>query len=245
MRFILPLFLSSSLVLAHENEDGIVFDRYFQGESGLNGHLHANFESRYPSEGRDALDGDSLFSSTIEAAWRIVSFGIWYGESPEQSYNELQFSTSLNWERGDLAWHLAYTHLRFPDDGGHDHEIGVGAAWTGLPWDLAIAMDAYHSIDATGTFIETSLGREFEISESLILIPAITFGINEGYVSDGHDGANHTALWLGAEYRITDSFALAAHVSYSFALSRDATRHAGDELLRDFIHAGVGAVFEF
>ena len=46
MRFILPLIFSTSLVLAHENEDGIVFNRYFQGENGLTGHLHADLESR-------------------------------------------------------------------------------------------------------------------------------------------------------------------------------------------------------
>lgn len=245
MRFILPLIFSTSLVLAHENKDGIVFDRCLQGVNGWNGHLHANYESRYSSEGRDLLDGDSLVSSSMEAAWKMVSLGVWYGESPEQAYDELQLSSALNWERGDLAWYVAYTHLRFPNDGGHDHEIGIGAAWSNLTRDLALAVDAYHSLDATGTFIEASLSREFVMTESLMLIPAITFGMNEGYVSDGHDGANHTALRLGAEYRVTGSFALAAHVSYSFALSRDATRHAGDELLRDFFQAGFGAVFEF
>jgi hypothetical protein len=245
MRFILPLILSTTLVLAHENEDGIVFDRYFQGENGFSGHLHADLESRYATEGRDVLNGDSLFSSTIEAAWRMVSFGVWYGESPEQSYNELQLSTSLNWERDDLAWYIAYTHLRFPDDGLDDHEIGVGAAWSGLPWDFVIAMDAYHSFEATGAFIETNLSREFAITESLMMTPSVCFGINEGYVSDGHNGPNHTALKLGAQYRINESFSLTAHASYSYAISRDAVRYAGDELLRDFFHAGIGALFEF
>lgn len=144
-----------------------------------------------------------------------------------------------------MAWYIAYTHLRFPEDGGHDHEIGIGTAWSGLPWELEIALDAYHSQDAAGTFIEASLYREIAVAANLRLAPAIVFGVNQGYVADGRDGANHLGLRLGGEYSLTDSITLTAHLSQSFAIGRDAGRYTGDEPLQDFFHLGIGVGYEF
>jgi hypothetical protein len=243
-RRLLPLLIISTS-FAHEKDGEQVFNRYLNGESDWGLHLHSDFESRYSSEGRDALDGDGLVSATFEAAWKAVSVGIWYGRSPDQAYDELQLSSALSWAWKELEWYVAYTHLRFPEDGGHDHEIGIGTAWSGLPWQLSLALDAYHSLDAEGTFIEASLHREFGLAENLRLVPAIVFGVNQGYVADGHDGANHLALRLGAEYSLNDSVTLTAHLSQSFAIRRDADRYPGDGQLRDFFHLGIGLGYEF
>ena len=126
MRFLIPLICSTTLVLAHEDESERIFDRFFSHNDGWTFQLHSDIESRYASEGRDALDGDSLATGTLEAAWNAVSLGLWYGKSPDQSYDELQLSTALSWEWKGLEYYCAYTHLRFPKDGGHDHEIGAG-----------------------------------------------------------------------------------------------------------------------
>ena len=245
MRFLLPLICTTSLALAHEDNSDLTFDRFFSGDSGWTFHLHSDIESRYASEGRDALDGDSLATGTLEAAWNAFSLGMWYGKSPEQSYDELQLSTALSWDWQDLEWYFAYTHLRFPEDGGHDHEIGAGVSWSGLPWELALAMDAYYSFEAEGTFIETSLRRDFDVSDRLKFSPAIVFGINQGYVPEGHDGANHIELRLGGEYELTQSLTLNAHTSYNFGLDRDVANHAADELLRNFFHAALGLRWKF
>jgi hypothetical protein len=245
MRFLIPLSISAVAVIAHQDVGEQSFDRSSGGGNGWDFHLHTDMESRYASEGRDVLDGDSLATGTFEAAWNAVSLGMWYGKSPEQSYDELQLSTALSWEGGDLAWYFAYTHLRFPDDGAHDHEIGAGVSWSGLPWELALALDAYYSFDAEGSFIETSLRREFDVSDRLKLSPGIVFGINQGYVAEGHDGANHIELRLGGEYALTQSLAVTAHTSYNFGIDRDVTAHADDELLRDFFHAALGLRWDF
>lgn len=245
MRFLLPLIFTSSLVLAHDGESELNFDRFFNSGDGWAFHVHTDIESRYASEGRDSLDGDSIATTTFEAAWKALSMGVWYGKSPDQSYDELQLSTALSWEWKDMEWHVAYTHLRFPADGGHDHEIGLGASWPGLPLGLVFAVDAYHSFDAQGTFIETSLHCDFDVGDRLQLSPTIVFGMNQGYVSDGHDGANHIELRLGGEYELTQSLALTAHAAYSFGINRDVADHADDKLLRNFTHAALGLRWEF
>ncbi len=245
MRFLLPLIASSSIILAHEDDSELIFDRFFDTEDGWNFHEHVDYESRYASEGRDALDGDSLVSGTFEAGWNALSAGVWYAKSPDQSYDELQLSTALSWDWKDLEGYVAYTHLRFPQDGGHDHEIGTGVSWSGLPAEVALGVDAYYSFDADGAFIVTSLSREFELNARFQLTPAVVFGMNQGYVTDGHDGANHFELRLGGGYSFTDELSLTAHLSYSLAIDRDAARYSGDELLRDFFHFGVGLAYEF
>jgi hypothetical protein len=245
MRFLIPLAFSTVAVLAHQDDSEQAFDRDPAGDSGWNFHLHADIESRYASEGRDALDGDSLITGTFEAAWDAVSLGIWYGKSPGQSYDELQLTTALGWEWQELEWYFAYTHLRFPNDEAHDNEIGAGVAWSGLPWELVLAMEAYYSFDADGTFIETSLHRDFDVCDRLKLTPSLVFGMNQGYVPEGHDGANHLELRLGGEYSLTQSLTLTAHTSYSLGIDRDTAEHADDELLRDFFHAALGLRWEF
>lgn len=245
MRFLILLVLGSSIVIAHEDDSEMVFARHFDEEKGWNFHEHLNYESRYASEGRDALDGDSLVSGTFEAGWNALSAGVWYGNSPDQSYDELQLWTALTWDWKDLEGYVAYTHLRFPQDGGHDHEVGAGASWAGLPSEIVLGVETYYSFDAEGMFIATSLNREFALSDDFQLTPALLFGLNQGYISDGHNGANHLGPKLSGAYSLTEAITLTAHLSYSFALDRDAARYSGDELLRDFFHVGVGLTYDF
>lgn len=84
-----------------------------------------------------------------------------------------------------------------------------------------------------------ALSREVELTEQLSLGVDGIFGMNQGYVSDGHDGANHFALRVGLEYALTDSWPLAAHSVYSWALDRNDSA-PGDDTLRDFFHGGLG-----
>ena len=68
--------------------------------------------------------------------------------------------------------------------------------------------------------------------------------MNQGYVSDGHDGANHLAFRMGAEYAISESVASYLHLAHSWALDRDASL-LGDSQLVDFSHASLGMQFSF
>ena len=227
----------------HEAEAQLPFEHPHAHES-VEGHVHTGWESRYFSEGRDSLDGDSLQTSSVEVGWEHVSVGIWYGRSPDQTYDELQLAFALTQSIGDFELYVGYTHLQFPSAGTHDDEIGVGFAWPGLPMEFELAADAYYSFDADGVFVEFSATREIEITNRLSLGISGIFGLNQGYVADGHDGANHLAARLGAQYAITDSVSLTAHTTYSWALARDSTL-PGDAQLIDFSHSDIGLQWSF
>ncbi len=236
-------FASVLAVVGHEPEAQLPFDRPHVHES-WEGHAHLGWESRYFSEGRDSLDGDSLFVGSFEMGWRHLAGGIWYGNSPDQAYDELQLTLAVTQSIGDFEFYAGYTHLRFPFDDLHDNEIGAGVAWSGLPLDIEFSADIYHSFDADGYFAEISAGRELPITEQLSLSLTSPFGINQGYVADGHDGANHFALRLGLEYVIANSVSVTAHATQSWALDRNGAS-PGDDQLIDFFHGGVGLQWTF
>lgn len=245
MRLLFYFILSASLVHASEESRQLFYDHLLGEGDDHDLHLHSDYESRYASEGRDSLDGGGLATASIEAVWKAVSLGAWYGNSPDQNYDELQLSGALSWAWKDLQGYVAYTHLRFPQNKNHDHEIGTGISWSGLPGEMEFSLDGYYSFGADGTFIDTSLRREFDVTERLQIVPALVFGVNQGYVTDGHDGANHVALQLGAAYSLTEKISVDVHAGYNFAMDRDEVKYAGDALLVDFFHAGISLVYDF
>jgi len=244
MRFSVPLLLSGAVAAyGHTPEVQLPFANPHAHER-VEGHLHTGWDSRYFSEGRDALDGDSLWASSIELGWNHLAGGLWYGRSPDRNYDELQLSLALTGHAADFEFYGGYTHLRFPFDDSHDHEIGAGFTWSGLPLQCGLGVDAYYSFEAGGLFSEMSVTREFEITDRLSFDLSASFGLNLGYVSDGHDGANHVALRLGAAYALTDSVSVIGHVASSWALGRDDAA-PGDDQLVDFLHGGIGLEWSF
>ena len=206
--------------------------------------MHAGWDSHYFSEGRDALDGDSLLAGSVELGWECLAGGVWYGNSPDQSYDEVQLSLALTHGVGDLEFYGGYTHLRFPFEDAHDNEIGGGAVWSNLPAELELGADASYSFDASGWFAEISASRAFPLTGRLRIVCAGVLGFNQGYVADGHDGANHVAAHLGLEYVVSESLTILAHTAYSWAIDRDRTL-PGDEQLVDFLHGGGGLQWAF
>ena len=235
--------LGSASLCAHESEAQLPFKRP-HAHSKVQGHAHLGLESHYFSEGRDALNGDSLFASSVEFGWKHIAAGIWYGYSPDQRYDELQLSLALTHNIGNCEFYLGYTHFQFPFEDTHDNEVGFGIAISELPLDLEFSADFYYSFDADGYFAEFALSREFSVTDQLTLSTSGTLGMNQGYVTDGHDGANHFALRVGLEYPLSDSFSLVAHSTYSWAIDKDSSA-PGDNQLIDFFHAGVGLEWSF
>lgn len=236
--------LATLTASANEPEPSLPLKRP-HGHDKLEGNFRLGWESRYFSEGRDALDGDSLLTSSVEFGWKHFSGGIWYGYSPDQRYDELQLSLAYTYHVNDnFECYISYTHFQFPFENSHDDEVGIGFVWTGLPADIELSTDIYYSFDADGYFAEISAGKSFEINDHLNLNLSTIFGVNQGYVSDGHDGANHIALQLGLECAVSDSLAITVHTTYSWALDKDAAA-PGDDQLIDFFHGGVGLQWSF
>ncbi len=228
---------------AHDSEVQLPFER-LHAHGQVEAHAHFGWESRYFSEGRDALAGDSLAFGSVEMGWEHFSGGVWYGYSPDGDYDELQLTIAYTQNFGNWEFYGSYTYLRFPIDGGDDHELGLGLSWSGLPLAIELSADWYYSFEGDGSFAEVSALREFQVSEKLNLGLSATLGVNQGYVSDGHDGANHFALRLGAEYALSEMLSVTAHLSQSWGIGRDLFL-SGDELLEDFFHGGVGLQFSF
>ena len=199
---------------------------------------HFGWDSRYLSEGRDELDGDSLITGAVGFSWEYLFGEIWYGVSPDQNYDELQITLGLAHSFGDFEVYGGYTHLRFPFDDSTDNEIGAGVAWSGLPLDLVLAVDAAYSFDADGYFAEVSASREIALRDDFSLGLLALLGVNQGFVSDGSDGANNFALQTSLEYSLTESISLVTQATFSWAIDRDAAL-PGDEQLTDFFHGGV------
>ncbi len=228
---------------AHER-DAQALTIHHRETEGFQGMLRTDWQSRYASEGRDNLAGDSLWGKSVELSWQSWSWGAWHGESPDQDYDELQLSAA--WHKEFDAWEFygGYTHLRFPHDGSHDHELGIGLIHKGCPWGIEHALDVYHSIEAGGYFAEATATRAWELGEKSSIELAAVFGVNQGYIADGHDGANHLALQAGWSYALTESLSVSSHAAYSWGIGRKAAA-AGDDALEDFFHAGLGLEWIF
>ena len=242
-RLLIICFVTTMVASGHETEAQLPFERPHAHDS-VEWHTHLGWESRYFSEGRDALNGDSLVVGSFEMGWQHLAGGVWYGYSPDQRYDELQLTVALTQSIGDFEFYGGYTHLRFSFADSHDNELGAGIAWSGLPLDVELSADLYYSFDAGGYFAELSIDREFTVTDRLSLNLSSLFGMNQGYVADGHDGANHLALRMGLEYAITSSVSLAAHATHSWGLDSD-NAFPGDDQLTDFFHGGVGLQLSF
>lgn len=201
--------------------------------------IEGAWDNRYFSEGRDQLDGDGIWHSNLEWSNGPLGAGMWYGKSTGRSpYEELQLSVAVTQQVGILDVYAGYTQLQFPVTHTHDDEFGAGVEWHDGPLGIDLALDAYDTLDAGGWFAEATATRKWQLSETLTLDVAAILGMNQGYVADGHDGANHAALQLGLSMPLGSSTLLRIHGTSSWAIDRDPNL-PGDLALRNLAHVGV------
>lgn len=201
--------------------------------------VYNGWDSHYFTEGRDLLNGDSLIITDIQSGWRSFFSQIWYAFSPDQSYDELQFMTGLTQTVESFMFYAGHRHIQFPSDGLNDDETAVGVSVSNLPVGVQLSADVYYSFEADGFFTEITANRSFAFTERVSINSTVIFGINRGYVSDGHDGANHLALTVGLNYAISDSVSVIARLTQSWEINSDLNR-PGDETLVDFFNGGIG-----
>ena len=202
-------------------------------------------ESHYVTEGRDNLDSDSIQTTRLLASQGPFSLLVWNGWGYDSGYDELNIVPSLNYSAENLDVYLNYNRKEFFESGESDNEIGAGFAWNGLPYDLALALDWYHSFDAAGSFIELSAGVDGIYRNRLHLSGRAVLGINANYIPDGHDGANHVSLELDASYPLTGTLTAAGILRYNIAIDSDPVKFPGDALLDDLFWVGAGISFLF
>jgi len=195
--------------------------------------LEIGWDSRYMSEGRDELAGDGLAATTLEASYKDLTLGLWYSASPDEDYREYQISAAYTIEWRDFEFGLSYTHLRFPSEKEHDNELAFAIVFPELPGGIVAELETVWSFEADGAFIEASVSRDCEVADWLTLTPWVGLGWNEGFVDDGHKGANHVALGIEAALPVKDDTALVFRCHYSRAIDADAERYPEDESLKN------------
>lgn len=155
--------------------------------------LHASWNSLYVSEGRDDLDGDSLFSTEFNASYGLdlatLAAGVWYAEGGGGDYTELNLYGGLAREIAGWEVALVYNRLEFLDDDEFDNEISLGIF--GEVYGLNLGADFVYSTEAEGVFSELHLPKELELSDKLGLTPALLLGANGSYVDGESNGANN------------------------------------------------------
>lgn len=198
------------------------------------------WESRYVSEGRDNLDTAGIQTVTMDIYRGDLNLAIWNGWGYDSGYHELQVTPALTHEWNNFDIYLYYNYKRYFEEHKSENEIGSGIFYYGLPHHLFAGVDWYYSVENDGSFFRLSLGSRFNPIEKLELEPAIMFGINENYIPDGHDGANHVGIQLNGKYEISGKISIVGYLGYNVAIDRDPGSFAGDILLRDFFWSGIG-----
>lgn len=240
----LPFFLLFNFFSWGHEGDSTKKIESIHAHEKLTGHAHLGLESRYFSEGRDALDGKSLWTGSVELGYEHFSGGIWQGRSTDNRYQEWQYGLALTQESDGFSYYAGFTHLDFPEQDESDNEWSFGVAYEKLPYFFGTSVDGTYSVEAKGTFYEWSTYREFELNENSTALISGVLGINDGYVSDGHDGANFYALSLGIERSLRRNLSVFGHGMQSFAIEHDPSL-AGDDQLKDFFHFGIGLNWNF
>ena len=88
---VLILLVFRFLCHAHESEASKPFE-IIHAHQSFEAHAHTGWESLYFSEGRDALNGKSLWTGSLEVGYDHFSGGVWYGRSSDHQYDEVQYN---------------------------------------------------------------------------------------------------------------------------------------------------------
>lgn len=249
--------LSILSVLSVKAHEGVGTPKLVDAHAGVGGQeqgaspsgaIGMAWDSKYISEGRNNLEEGGLVSTfaVVEFETEAGAFGVetWFGSSVDTPYTE--FNVALSWAKtvGQIDLALGYSYLAFTQDDEDDHELSAeisSEVFGGLLPFLA----AVYSVEADGSFFELGLTREWEITERLAISPYALIGFNQGYVADGHDGANHAATGLVASIALLENLHLDLSAVASFPLDKEEQTFADDEALEELyvISGGLTATF--
>jgi len=176
------------------------------------------WESKYVSEGRDNLGKGGLATLEAAAEWSNFALSTWLVNGTEVDYQELQFTAEYRSAVNNVEFYTGYTRLQFPADDAGDNELTAGLAFAGLPY-VTPAVDYVFSTEASGGFLEISLGSEQPLmEEQLILTPYILKAFDFGYVSEEYNGFNNFQLGVEVAVPFTETFGFAGLIGHSIAL---------------------------
>ena len=210
-------------------------------------HIHAMWESRYVTEGRDNLSGNSLISFSTDHSYNNFTFAPWIAGSSYTEYRELNLNLVYGIELNEqIESYITYTYLRSDssDEDTSDNELGIELGYLGFK-HIQIIANWYYSLEAEGAYFELVLRNEKPIGQNLTLSTSLSTGLNGGYVSDGHRGLDHTHVRINLAYHPWAELDLFSYLSYSQSIQRDAVKYSDDADLSDYAWGGIGATYRF
>jgi|GEM_PF-6163856 len=207
------------------------------------GSAQAMWESRYLSEGRDNLAGESLASICIEGGLGELNASLWLAQSLDSGYREEQLGVAHNWEWGAIEWEVSANLICLPH-GERDQEVGLRLLYPAgehfeVHWHIDQSMQArgcYHLVEvvspgweAGGLAVDMKLGS----------------GFNGGYVADGHRGLDHLSAAVEVRFALNATWRIFGNLLFASAVGRNPRDHAGDSTLHDGWHFGAGVIAGF
>ncbi len=240
------LFIAGTLTMAQGREMSVFSDL---ADPGSSFNLTTQYNTRYWAEGRDFLENDDIWSTSVSYGWESLAAGVWYAKSTELPYEELQFG--LAWRHDlsdDLQLYVGAAYVDYMDNTNavasqdSEYELASGLTYTGCPWGIEWVLDVYYTDDTGGWFAEVSGTREWELSDKWGVHVTGLIGMNQGYIQDGSDGLNHMAIIAGFSYDINECCALTLEGVQSFGLDRS---DPGDTNTDDFLHGRLGLTWSF
>lgn len=219
---------------------------HHEGEERLELELSLGADSRYVSEGRDNLDGEGGVAWANLVGHVHAVGGSIFGEvlgmqAVDANYQEINLGLGYEREFGAFTMVAAVSYLWFPQEKGDDDDIEfvLGGEWA-CDSGLGVAAEAVWSTEAEGWFGEVQLYYEAQICDRFTLKPSVILGLNQGYVSDEHDGVNHLAFQLEGAVALTEHLEASIHATYSEPLDE-----RPGESLRDLFWLGGAVSYSF
>ena len=210
-------------------------------------HIHPLWESRYVTEGRDNLAGNGIASIATEVNYKNFAVIPWAAKGISSDYSELNLNAIYTAHLSErIEMYVGYNYIKAREDGidAHDNELSLDVAYFYAD-DIQLLSSVYHSFDASGTFLDMAVKKDFYINDLLSVDIQSGVGFNAGYVSDGHNGVNNVKFTANLSYRLFNQLALYTYTSYSIAVNKDEKRFVGDEALRNIFWGGVGLSYQY
>ena len=199
------------------------------------------WDSKYVTEGRDNLDGPSLWSAAVDLAWLGFEGEVWHGATSDGDYREWDLSVARSVELGPVELGASYTRLEFRGDAASGDNEFAGFLRAQLPLSLSLASEFVWSTGAHGGFWQVELARTWGLAQGALRVtPYVAQGFDFGYVSYAYDGPNHFEAGVVLETGLSEVVTLALHISHSWAQGN--LRHGG---LGDLTWAGAQVGFSF
>ena len=195
--------------------------------AGLQGSLQTQWQSQYISEGRDNLDGSSLYSVCGDLVMADIAAGVWQAWEAGGDYRENTFYAEYAPYFGEWNPYLNVSYLQFHPQDPDDVEVGIGVSRR-LTTLIRLALDSTWSKQASGRFYALSAIAETPLWETVIVDLRLTQTYDDGYASEAYDGLNNLEAGLQLTWNAIEGLSFYAGWQHSWA-GEDVRRDGGQD----------------